>query len=69
MNLDHVASGRETFIVSLIIGSKYASNKGMPAVLSCCVCKMKTCECCDHVFQFKRKAECKLREKAIVLVC
>ena len=34
MNLDHVASGRFVlgFFASSIIGSKYASNKGMPAV-------------------------------------
>ena len=34
MNLDHVASGGETFIARLIMafGSKHASNKGKPAV-------------------------------------
>ena len=35
MNLDHMASGGETLIVSvrlLAIGSKYVSYKGMPAV-------------------------------------
>ena len=27
--------------------------------------RWKTCECCDHVFRSKRKAECNLREKTM----
>ena len=27
--------------------------------------RWKTCECCDHVFRSKGKAECNLREKAM----
>ena len=43
----------------------------MPPTKVCPQCKAavpirwKTCECCDHVFRFKRKAECNLREKAM----
>ena len=68
MNLDHVASGGETFIASLII-AQLAVNT--PPTKVCPQCKAavpvrwKTCECCDHVFRSKRKAECNLREKAM----
>ena len=43
----------------------------MPPTKVCPQCKAavpvrrKTCKCCDHVFQSKRKAECNLREKAM----
>ena len=52
----------ETFIASSIIGH-------MPPTKVCPQCKAAvpvrrtTCERCDHVFRFKRKAECNLREK------
>ena len=52
----------------LVIGSKTVS---MPPTKVCPQCKAhvpvrrKTCECCDHVFRSKRKAECNLREKAM----
>ena len=65
----HVASGH--FVLGsdfdcclLAIGSKYASNKGMPTAVPI---RRKTCECCDLVFRFKRKAECNLREKTVYL--
>ena len=48
----------------LAIGSKYASNKGMPAAVAI---RRKTCERCDLVFRFKRKAECNLREKSLFM--
>ena len=68
MNLDHVASGGETFIASSIIGH---SAVNMPPAKVCPQCKAavpvrwKTCERCDHVFRSKRKAECNLGEKAM----
>ena len=75
MNLDHVANGRvgywerRSFRVRLLsIGSEHASNK------VCLQCKAavpvgwKTCECYDHVFRSKGKAECNLREKAMKLL-
>ena len=43
----------------------------MPPAKVCPQCKAavpvrwKTCECCDHTFRSKRKAECILREKAM----
>ena len=43
----------------------------MPPTKVCPQCKAavpvrrKTCECCDHVFRSKRKAEFNLREKAM----
>ena len=43
----------------------------MPPTKVCPQCKAavpvrwKTCECCDHVFGSKRKAECNLREKVM----
>ena len=49
----------------LAIGSKYASNKGMPQCKAAVPVRRKTCERCDHVFPSKRKAECNLREKAM----
>ena len=70
MNLEHVASGR--FVLGrdvdcnfLAIGSKYASNKGMPKCKAAVPVRWKTCERCDYVFRSKRKAECNLREKAM----
>ena len=67
MNLDHVDSGHFVFtwerrslrVRLLIIGSKTVS---MPQTKVCPQCKAavpvrrKTCECCDHNFQSKRKA-------------
>ena len=49
----------------MVIGSKTVS---MPPTKVCPECKAvrrKTCECCDHVFRSKQKAECYLREKAM----
>ena len=69
MNLDHVASGGETFIAA---SSPLAVN--MPPTKVCPQCKAavlvrwKTCERCDHVFRSKRKAECNLREKAMIVL-
>ena len=43
----------------------------MPPTKVCPQCKAavpvrwKTCECCDHVFRSKGKAECNLREKTM----
>ena len=68
MNLDHVASGGETFIAA---SSPLAVN--MPPTKVCPQCKAavlvrwKTCERCDHVFRSKRKAECNFREKAMIV--
>ena len=48
-----------------------AVSKLMPPTKVCPQCKAavpvrrKTCECCDHVFQSKLKAECNLRKKAM----
>ena len=70
MNLDHVASshlflGRHSLQVRLLAtGSKYASNVFSQCKTAVPV-RRKTCERCDHVFRFKRKAECILREKAM----
>ena len=52
----------------LVIASKTLS---MPPTKLCPQCKAavpvrrKTCERCDNVFRFKRKAECNLGEKAM----
>ena len=71
MNLDHLASGH------LVLGRDFLCEfdywplaVSIPPTKVCPQCKAavpvrrKTCECCDHVFRSKRKAECNLREKA-----
>ena len=72
MNLDHVASGH--FVLGRDVHCKFDSwplAVSMPPTKVCPQCKAavpvrrKTCECCDHVFRSKRKAECNLREKAM----
>ena len=67
----HMASGHfvlgslcEFNYCLLAIGSKYASKKGLPAAVPI---RRKTCERCDLVFRFKRKAECNLQEKTVYL--
>ena len=62
----------ETFFASSII-AYWPLAVSMPSTKVCPQCKVavpvrrKTCECCDLVFQFKRKAECNLREKTVYL--
>ena len=64
----YMGSGGETFIAA---SSPLAVN--MPPTKVCLQCKTavlvrwKTCERCDHVFRSKRKAECNLREKAMIV--
>ena len=60
----------ETFFASLII-AYWPLVVSMPPTKVCPQCKAavtvrrKTCERCDLVFRFKRKAECNLREKTV----
>ena len=72
MNLDHVTSGR--FVLGRNVHCEFdywPLAVSMPPTKVCPQCKAavpvrwKTCERCDHVFRFKRKAECNLREKAM----
>ena len=69
MNLDHVAGGLGRDIHCKF--DYWPLAVGMPPTKVCSQCKAavpvrrKTCERCDHVFRFKRKAECNLREKAM----
>ena len=72
MNLDHVASG--CFVLGRDVHCEFdywPLAVSMPPTKVCPQCKAavpvrwKTCERCDHVFRSKRKAECKLREKAM----
>ena len=60
----------ETFFASSII-AYWPLAVSMPPTKVCPQCKAavpvrrKTCERCDLVFRFKRKAECNLREKTV----
>ena len=72
MNLDHVASGHFVLGRDVLCEFDYwPLAVSMPPTKVCPQCKAavpvrrKTCECCDHVFRSKRKAECNLQEKAM----
>ena len=69
MNLDHVASGHFVLGRDILCEFDYwPLAVTMPPTKVCPQCKAvrwKTCECCDHVFRSKRKAECNLREKSM----
>ena len=72
MNLDHVASSHFVLGRDILCEFDYwPLAVSMPPTKVCPQCKAavpvrrKTCECCDHVFQSKRKAGCNLREKAM----
>ena len=68
MNLDHVASGGETFIAaSPPLAVNMPPTKVCPQCKAAVLVRWKTCERCDHVFRSKRKAECNLREKAMIV--
>ena len=69
MNLDHVASGH--FVLAwgrslrVRVLCHWHPTKVCPQCKAAVPVRRKTCECCDHVFRSKRKAECNLREKAM----
>ena len=60
-----------TVAVLLQKSGKSVACPETPSVTLCPQCKAavpvrrKTCERCDLVFRFKRKAECNLREKTV----
>ena len=60
----------ETFFASLIIAYwplvvSMPPTKVYPQCKAAVTVRRKTCERCDLVFRFKRKAECNLREKTV----
>ena len=68
MNLDHVGSGH--FVVGrdvlcefdyLLLAVSMPPTKVCPQCKAAVPVRRKTCERCDLVFRFKRKAECNLR--------
>ena len=68
---DHVASGHFVLGRDVYEFDYWPLVVSMPPTKVCPQCKAavpvrrKTCECCDLVFQSKRKAECNLQEKTV----
>ena len=65
VNLDHVASDVHCEFDYWPLAVNMPPTKVCPQCKAAVTVRWKTCERCDHVFRSKRKAECKLREKAI----